>query len=215
MLVKNWMSKNPRTISSDLTAKEAMFIFEENHVPFISVVDNGRFRGFLARRDLREAASWTIATQDMYEMEYFNNELKVKDIMVRKPVTISLHDTVETALKKGKQFGRPFLPVMDGDTLVGTMSNRDLANALNQILNGEQGYHRITVELDSDNTAAMRQILEEIFQMGLGIEGLFTLKAPESDVKRLIIKFKAKCLKKITTLLEDKGYRILEVVRQN
>ena len=57
MIVKNWMSKHPDTISSDLSAKEAMNLFEENRVPFMSVVDKGKFRGLIARRDLREAAS--------------------------------------------------------------------------------------------------------------------------------------------------------------
>ncbi len=45
MLVKNWMSKNPDTISSDLSAKDAINLFEDKRVPFMSVVDDGKFRG--------------------------------------------------------------------------------------------------------------------------------------------------------------------------
>ncbi len=75
------------------------------------MVDDGRFKGLVARRDLREAASWTISTQDIFEMQYFNEKLKVKDIMVRKPVTLSIDDSVETAIKKGSQFGRSFCPL--------------------------------------------------------------------------------------------------------
>ena len=208
------MSKNPDTISSDLSAKEALFLFEEKRVPFLSVVDNGKFRGFLARRDLREAASWAISTQDIFEIQYFNEKLKVKDIMVRKPLTLSLHDTVETALKKGKQFGRTFLPVMDGKTLVGTLSNRDLTHALNQLLGCNESHHSISVKLDMNATVSIQKIMEEIFEMGLKIKGLFTLSEPDSDVKRLIIRFEAKCLKRITDLLEEKGYTIIEVVKQ-
>lgn len=214
MIVKNWMSKDPLTITSDLTAKEALFVFEENHVPFISVVDDGKFRGFLARRDLREAASWAISTQDIHEIEYFNNKLKVKDIMVRKPIKLSVNDTVETALEKGKQFGRTFLPVMEGDRLVGTICNRDLTHTLTQLLGSGKNHHSISIELDVDPTVAIRKIMEEIFELGLKIQGLFTLKEPESDTKRLIIKFEAKCLKRITSLLEEKGYKILEVLHQ-
>jgi acetoin utilization protein AcuB len=211
MIVKNWMSKNPDTISSDLTAKEAMFIFEEKHVPFLPVVDNGKFRGFLARRDLREAASWAISTQDIHEIEYFNNNLKVKDIMVRKPVTLKINDTLETALEKRKQFGRTFLPVMDGDKLVGTLSNRDFSHTLNQLLGCDEKDHSITIELDMDANVTIRRLLDEIFETGLKIKGLFTLKDPDSDVKRLIVRFEAKCLKKITRLIEEKGYNIIEV----
>jgi len=213
MIVKNWMSKHPDTISSDLSAKEAMNLFEENRVPFMSVVDKGKFRGLIARRDLREAASWAIATQDIYEIQYFNERLKVKDIMVRKPITLSVDDTVETALEKGKKFGRSFLPVMDDDKLVGTLSNRDFSYALRQLLGSDDGLHGVSIQLDKDSKGSIRKIMEDIFMMGLEIKGIFTLKNPESDDKRLIIRFEAKCLKRIVSLMEEKGYHVVEVVK--
>ncbi|MCK5164773.1 MAG: CBS domain-containing protein [Desulfobacula sp.] len=213
MIVKNWMSKNPDTMSSDLSAKDAINLFEEHRVPFMSVVDNGKFRGLIARRDLREAAAWAIATQDIYEIQYFNERLKVKDIMVRKPITLSVNDTVETALEKGKKFGRSFLPVMDGDTLVGTLSNRDFTYALSQLLGGDENLHGVSIEINGETRVTIRKILEEIFMMGLQIQGLFTLKDPDSGVKRLTIRFEAKCFKRITSLIEEKGYKLLEVVK--
>jgi acetoin utilization protein AcuB len=213
MIVKNWMSKNPDTMSSDLSAREAMGLFEDKHVPFICVVDEGKFRGLIARRDLREAAAWAISTQDIYEMEYFNEQLRVKDIMVRKPVKISVEDSVETALEKGKQFGRSFLPVMDGDKLVGTLANRDFTHALGQLLGTYEGLHSASIEINGDANVTIRKILEDIFQMGLEIKGLFTLKDPGSGVKRLIIRFEAKCLQRIVSLIEEKGYTLIEVVK--
>ncbi len=213
MIVKNWMRKNPETISSDLSAKEAMHLFEEKKVPFMAVVDDNKFRGLLARRDLREAASWAISTQDIHEVEFFNERLKVKDIMVRKPVTLSIHDTVETAIQKGKQFGRNFLPVMDGDKLVGTLSNRDFTRALSQLLGEDQALHGVSIELNEDPKMSIRKILEDIFIMGLEIKGLFTLKDADSGKTRLIIRFEAKCFKRIVSLIEEKGYNLVEVVK--
>ncbi len=213
MIVKNWMSKHPDTISSDLSAKEAMNLFEKKRIPFMSVVDRGKFRGLIARRDLREAASWAIATQDIHEIQYFNEQLKVKDIMVRKPITLSVDDRVETALEKGKQFGRSFLPVMDGDRLVGSLSNRDFTHALSQLLGGDERLHGISIEINKNSKVTIQKILEDIFLLGIEIKGLFTLKDPDSQVKRLMIRFEAKCLKKITALIEEKGYKLLEVVK--
>ena len=213
MIVKNWMSKNPDTMSSDLSASEAMTLFEDHRVPFMSVVDKGKFRGLIARRDLREAAAWAIATQDIHEIEFFNERLKVKDIMVRKPVTLSVEDTVEEALEKGKAFGRSFLPVMDGDNLVGSLSNRDFTHALGQLLGSCEGLHSASIEINGDPNITIKKVLEDIFIMGLEIKGLFTLKDPGSGVKRLIIRFEAKCLKRIVSLIEEKGYHLVEVVK--
>jgi len=214
MIVKNWMRKNPDTMSSDCSAKEAMILFEKNRVPFMAVVDNGKFRGLIARRDLREAASWAIATQDIHEVQYFNERLKVKDIMVRKPVTLSMDDTVETALEKSKQFGRSFFPVMDGETFVGSLSNRDFSHALSQLLGSAEGLHGVSIEINGDSKVTIKKILEDIFIMGLEIKGLFTLKNPDSGAKRLIIRFEAKCLKKIISLIEEKGYNLIEVTKR-
>ncbi len=213
MIVKNWMSKHPDTISSDLSAKEAITLFKKNRVPFMAVVDNGKFRGLIARRDLRQAASWSIATQDIYEIQYFNEKLKVKDIMVRKPVTLSIDDTVETALEKGKQFGRSFLPVMDGEIFVGSLSNRDFSHALSQILGGEEGLHGVTIAINGDSKISIKKILEDIFMTGLEIKGLFTLKNPNSGDKRLIIRFDAKYSKRMVSLIKEKGYNLVEVVK--
>ncbi len=213
MIVKNWMSKHPDTMSSDLSAKEAMQLFDEIHVPFMSVVDDGKFRGLIARRDLREAAAWAIATQDIYEIQFFNDQLKVKDIMVRKPITLGVDDSVETALEKGKKFGRSFLPVMDGDTLVGTLSNRDFTHVLGQVLGSSEGVHSASIEINGNSQVTIKKILEDIFAMGLEIKGLFTLKNPDSGMKRLIIRFETKCLKEIVSLIEEKGYNLVEVVK--
>jgi len=213
MIVKNWMSKNPDTISSDLSVNEAMNIFEKNRVPFISVVDNGKFRGLVARRDLTAAAAWAIGSQDIHEVQYFNEQLKVRDLMVRKPVTLSVNDTVETALEKGKKFGRSFLPVMDGDKFVGSLSNRDFTYALSQLLGGDEGLHGISIEINGDTRVTIKKILEDIFKLGIKVEGLFTLKDSDSGVKRLTIRFEAKCLQRITSLIEKKGYKLVEVVK--
>ena len=133
--------------------------------------------------------------------------------MVRKPATLSIDDTVETALERGKRFGRSFLPVMDGDVLVGTLSNRDFTHALDQLLGGEEDLHGISIEVNGDTRVTIKKILEDIFKLGIQIQGLFTLKDPDSGIKRLTIRFETKCLKKIVSLIEKKGYNLVEVVK--
>jgi len=212
MIVKNWMSKDIDIISSDLSAKETIDLFEEKGHPFMLVVDKGKLRGLIARRDLREAASWAIASQDIYEIQYFNNRLKVKDIMVRKPTTLSINDTVATALRKGKKFHRSFFPVMDGDKLMGTLSNRDFTYALNQLMGGNEKLHGITIEIPGNTKNSVNRILEDLFTLGIQIQGLFTLKTPDSEKRRLTIRFATKSFDKITSLIGEKGYKVIEAI---
>ena len=71
---------------------------------------------------------------DLCEMNYFCNKLKVKDLMVRMPVTVSIDDTVERILIKGKQLMMSSFPVMDGDRVVGVVSDREIFVTLFKIL---------------------------------------------------------------------------------
>lgn len=215
MLIKNWMQKDPITISSDMLASEAMKIFDEHKVRFIPVLDEGKLRGILARRDLREAASCATATQNIHEVNFFNTRLKVKDLMVRKPITVSVNDTVETALTKGAKLGRSFFPVMDGEKLLGTTSDMDIFNSLYQILGVYEKLSGITLEGDQIKRNDIKEIVQEIALAEGTLHSLFTLKEPESDKKRVLLRFKAEDLKKVVIALEGKGYQVLEIVEQN
>ena len=212
MLVKNWMHKNPVTISSDMLAAEAKAMFDEHHLPFIPVVDGGTLRGILARRDIREAASCVTASQSIHEVNFFNTRLKVKDLMVRKPVTLSVDDTVETALIRGKEFSRSFFPIMEGEKLVGTISDRDLSSSMYQILGVAEKLSGISVELDQHNGHTLKNIIEALCLAGVELHRFFTMADPETKKKRLLLRFEAKDMDTVVTVTEKSGFHIIEKV---
>jgi CBS domain-containing protein len=51
---------------------------------------------------------------------------KISEIMTREVITIHPHDTIQTAAKKMRDYDIGFLPVYDGDKLVGVLSDRDI-----------------------------------------------------------------------------------------
>jgi CBS domain-containing protein len=51
---------------------------------------------------------------------------KINEIMTRDVITISPHDTLQTAARKMRDYDIGFLPVYDGDKLVGVVSDRDI-----------------------------------------------------------------------------------------
>ena len=102
MFVRNWMHPQELSISSDALATEAVTLISQNNLKMLPVVDNGRLRGVVHRRDLSEAATCVSESGNTCEMNYFCNKLKVKDVMVRMPVTVSVDDSVEDVLMKGR-----------------------------------------------------------------------------------------------------------------
>ena len=126
MLIKNWMLPQQYSITSDAFATEAVMLIQEHNLRMLPVVDEGHLRGILLRTDLSDAALCVSGSGDMNEMSYFCNKLKVKDLMIRMPVTISVETTVEEVLIKGKEMMLSTFPVMDGDKVVGVVSDREI-----------------------------------------------------------------------------------------
>ncbi len=213
MIIRNWMRKDPVTINSDMLASEALGVFERCGLPFIPVVDDGRLRGILARRDLREAASCVTATESIHELNYFNTRLKVKDLMVRKPETLSVNDTVETALSKGQKFGRSFFPILDGDRLTGTVSYLDIFDSLYQILGIKEDIASVSLECGQQGGERMAaEVVRAVDETGGTIYSLFRLKDPESGKQRLIVRFVAPDAEAVVAAIKESGYQIIERV---
>ena len=51
---------------------------------------------------------------------------KINEIMTRDVITVSPHDTLQTAARKMRDYDIGFLPVYEGDKLVGVVSDRDI-----------------------------------------------------------------------------------------
>ena len=69
MYVKNWMLPAQFSISSDALATDALLLIREHNLKILPVVDNGRLRGVLHRRDLSEAALCVSGSGDLCEIE--------------------------------------------------------------------------------------------------------------------------------------------------
>ena len=134
MILRNWMRKEPVTVTSDSSVLEATRIIAETNLRALPVVDEGQLRGIVTRRDLLGAADLVARTQDMHEVEYYTHRLKIKDLMIRWPKTMTVDDTVEYCMLKGQEEQVSFYPVMDGDQLMGTVSSVEIFRSLAQIL---------------------------------------------------------------------------------
>jgi acetoin utilization protein AcuB len=176
------------------------------------VVDDGKLRGILARRDIRQAASFVLASQSVHEMNFFNTRMKVKDLMVRNPITLSVNDTVETALEKGINLGRGFFPIMDGDKLAGTISDRDIFKTFYQLLGVKEKMCGITVEGDDFTQATGNEIVRTVCSAGASLHSFFMLQEPQTGKKRMVMRLRTSELSAVLAALREKGFRIIEAI---
>jgi acetoin utilization protein AcuB len=210
MLIKNWMFLQQYSISSDAPATEAVMLIQEHNLKMLPVVDEGRLRGILLRSDLSDAALCVSGSNDTCEMNYFCNKLKVKDLMVRMPVTIPVDATVEETLIKGKELRMSTFPVMDGDKVIGVVSDREIYVTLYKLLQAGQKRIRITLSKLTIEKGSLSELLQLIDDTGSIAHAIFTVQEKNSGTARVVVRAESEDPEKIRKALLDKGFNILE-----
>ena len=156
MPVQNWMTTDVVSVGPDTSLLKVGKLMKDHHIRRIPVVDeNGQVVGIISDRDVRDASPSKATTLDMYEMHYLLAELKAKNIMTAKPITVKPTDTVEQAaliMLDNKVGGLPV--VDDSGKLVGIISDHDVFKALVDITGARMGGLQFAIELpDQPGTA--------------------------------------------------------------
>lgn len=210
MYVKNWMMPQRHFISSDALAVEAVTLLRQYNLKILPVVDNGRLRGIVHRRDLSEAAQCVMGSEDVCELNYYCKKLKVKDVMVRMPVTVSVNDTVEDTLIKGREMTMSTFPVMDGDQVVGVVSDREIFVTLFKLLEAGQARTRITLSDVNIEKGTLTEILNIVDELGGVARAIFTVPEVKNGKARVVLRFEGGDPESVRKRLVEKGYSILE-----
>jgi len=93
-------------------------------------MDGKRLVGIVTDRDLRKAAPSSKSPLTTSAREEFMDELKVVEVMLRKLITASPSTTVREAAKVMIREKIGCLPVVEGKTLVGIVTETDLLEIL-------------------------------------------------------------------------------------
>jgi len=177
MFVRNWMSAPAIALPPEVTASVALAFMEKRRIRRLPVVEDGKLLGIVTKSDLlgtgkKHAAVTTIA-----------------NVMTRKPFSVQQEETLETAaslMLKEKISG---LPVLDGDRLVGVITESDLFRALCGMLGiGEKGARVVmTVRDDADLLENVEGRLK-----GLAVRSLVTIHDPKRNVWDVVMRVRGR-----------------------
>lgn len=131
-LVRDWMTPNPITIVPKTTLPEAHNLMKESKIRRLPVVDRGRLVGIVTLGDVREAEPSNATSLSIYELNYLLSKLTVDKIMTRDPLTISPDATIREAAHIMLEHKIGGLPVMEGERIVGIITESDIFRVLAQ-----------------------------------------------------------------------------------
>lgn len=120
-IVSDIMSSPVITIDVEASVKEATRSMIDNKIGSILVTKQGKPLGIVTERDLIER---------IVEPSRDPSKTKIKEIMSAPLITISKETGILVAMRKMREYEISRLVVMDDDTLLGILSEKDIVRAV-------------------------------------------------------------------------------------
>jgi len=130
MRLSEIMNRKVVTVDTHASLRQAQRILDQHNIRHLFVMDGKRLVGIVTDRDLRKAAPSSKSPLTASEREEFMDELKVVEVMSRKLIEASPSTTVREAAKVMVREKIGCLPVVEGNALVGIVTEIDLLEML-------------------------------------------------------------------------------------
>jgi acetoin utilization protein AcuB len=173
MFVADWMTRQLVTVVPDDSVSHAMHLMLERGVKHLPVVRDSAVVGVISDRDIRAYTPSKATALDIYEINYLLAKAKVKDAMGARLTTTTPGTPIEEAALTLHENAIGCLPVVEGDVLVGIISDRDIFRALVDITGVRHGGHRICVTV-ADNPGTIRELTDIVRRHGFHLRGILT-----------------------------------------
>ena len=134
MQVKERMKRDPITVKKDDSFRYALKLIRKEGIRHLPVLDGKKLVGIVTDRDLRQAAPSPATTLEVHELNYLLERLKIEAIMTKKVITVAPESSLLDAAKLLMVHKIGCLPVVEQEELVGIITEKDLLQALVELL---------------------------------------------------------------------------------
>jgi acetoin utilization protein AcuB len=212
MLVKEVMTPNPVVIEPNMPVTRAQRIMKEDQVRHLPVLRKGKeLVGLITRDALNRALPSELSTLSIWEINYHLANIQVREVMVKKVLTVTEDVTVEDAARIMIENKIGSLPVMREGQLVGIVTDVDLLGALSNLMGWRQPGVRVTVQVP-DERGWLAKVTTAIADAGGLVAGGGAYPVSEPLKANLVFKVRNVPLDELRALLDGiEGLVILDI----
>ena len=131
--VKDWMTSEVISVSSSSTLPDAYWLMLENKIRRAPVIDKGILIGMVTMEDIRRGEPPIGLGLDLVKISNKLSKMTVHRVMTSNPKTISHSASLIDAARLMLEQKISALPVLDGDKLVGIITESDIFRAFVEI----------------------------------------------------------------------------------
>ena len=212
MLVREVMTPHPIVVEPDMPVNRAQRLMKEDNIRHLPVVREGKgLVGLLTRDALNRAMPSELTSLSIWEINYHLAQVQVRDVMVKKVISVTEDVTVEEAARImiSKKIGS--LPVMRGRDLVGIVTEIDLLEALSSLMGWRQPGVRVTLQVP-DEKGQLARVATAIAEAGGLLAGGGSYPSPEPLKAKIVFKVRSLPRDELEALLRAmEGVEILDM----
>ena len=210
MRIRDIMSTNVVAVDEKTSIHDARRIMEAHKIRRLPVMKKDKLVGLVTKHMLLEASPSPATSLSIHELQYLLAKMTVKDIMIKKPYTISPDMPPEEALQLGQEMGYGAFPVVEEGRLVGIATESDIVRLMTRVLGVREKGKRITIKASGafGNMQRIAKILDENKTVLLS---MMTLPEPEEDGWLIALRLKSEDAEPIAKELKSSGFNVTYV----
>ncbi len=209
MLVGNWMTRNVLTGNPHMSHREALDVMRLHHFRRLPILDGKRLVGIISEEDLLSTAPSPATTLSIYEIYTLLDKLTLDKIMISPVVTVGPDCPLVDAAQIMVQRKIGCLPVLDGNELVGIITETDILKILVELLGGgEPGIH-FTVQL-RDEPGTLANLTSAVAHAGGNIVSVTSFNAHDGQ-RQIAIKEQGADEQKLRQYLHEINVDVVDI----
>jgi acetoin utilization protein AcuB len=155
MKVRDLMIPEPITITLDASIPDALELMKLNAIRHLPVVSTGDvLHGFLTLADLKQGLIPAMVA-----------DVSLEDLMISDPITVNPDEDIEMAARLIYRHKIGGIPVVDGEKLVGIITESDILRAFIDMMGILTGSSRIDVVMKNE-PGALKEAIQTINDSG-------------------------------------------------
>ncbi len=180
MLVREYMTPNPISVSEDQSILDAAELMKKHKVRRFPVIRDNQLIGIVTDRDLRSAAPSQVVSFDTQERELMPelhsllSGITIKEVMSREVITIHPEQTIVAAAQLMLKHRMSGLPVTDtAGQLLGILTETDIFKVLVDLSGVSSGKTTFAFQLE-DRAGSIKEVADVIRKHGGLVASILT-----------------------------------------
>lgn len=206
MSVKDFMTAELVTVPSNTKIFDAIDLMKKYDIHRLPVVDKDQLVGLITEGIIQEALPSKATSLSVHEVNYLLNKTVVADVMIKDVKTVEPDAELEDAIYLMRHNKINVLPVLEGERLVGIITNNDIFDAFLKLTGYHEGGTRLQLKILEDKKGVLASVAKLLADNEYSILNVVVDHQEHATI--LEIHLQSKEADKIKQLLTDNGYDV-------